>query len=218
MSNKEIFYKSVIAGMFICISSYSYLLINNYYGRLIGAIIFPLGLYFICTLKLNLFTGKIGFLINSNKNNFSNNHNPIIYLLIILFGNIIGALSTGLLLGMNEEIQEYSKLILLNKLSENYILDLLGVFIRSLLCGILVHCTIILYGKNKNPASIFAPIALFVVCGFDHCIAMFSYLGISQNFDYRILILILISIVGNSVGSMFFEKGINFYLKNKNQQ
>ena len=69
---------SIAAGIFIGLSAYLSLLINNQY---ISALVFSFGLLFISLLRMNLFTGKVGFATNLN---------DIIILLEMLIWNIMG--------------------------------------------------------------------------------------------------------------------------------
>ena len=54
------FIKSVLAGMFIGIGCLAYLSSPD---KIIGALLFTVGLFVILTFKLNLFTGKICYII-----------------------------------------------------------------------------------------------------------------------------------------------------------
>ena len=51
--------KGICAGMLIGLAA----LVNLRYGGLVGAIFFATGLVIICSLKLNLFTGKMGAIL-----------------------------------------------------------------------------------------------------------------------------------------------------------
>jgi formate/nitrite transporter FocA (FNT family) len=58
------------------------------------------------------------------------------------------------------------------------------------------------YLDNKILITIFA-IMVFILCGFDHCIANYFYMvNSSIYFDYKLLIMIL----GNSIGSWTLSK------------
>lgn len=52
--------KGIAAGLILGVAA----LVNLMYGGLIGAIFFALGLVTICVLELNLFTGKMGVVLN----------------------------------------------------------------------------------------------------------------------------------------------------------
>lgn len=52
--------KSILAGIMIGISSTVYLSVNN---KIIGALLFSIGLFMICSFKMYLFTGKVGYMI-----------------------------------------------------------------------------------------------------------------------------------------------------------
>ena len=79
------FIKSVLAGMFIGIGCLAYLSSTD---KIIGALLFTVGLFVILTFKLNLFTGKICYIIE--KKNY-------LEVVITLIGNFIGTLLLALI-------------------------------------------------------------------------------------------------------------------------
>ena len=62
---------AVLAGMAIGIGGVLYLTLEN---KVVGALMFTVGLYAICAHGLNLFTGKVGYLVNK----------PVSYLITLL--------------------------------------------------------------------------------------------------------------------------------------
>ena len=71
---------AVLAGMAIGIGGVLYLTLEN---KVVGALMFTVGLYAICAHGLNLFTGKVGYLVNK----------PVSYLITLLeiwVGNLCG--------------------------------------------------------------------------------------------------------------------------------
>ena len=62
---------AVLAGMAIGIGGVLYLTLEN---KVVGALMFTVGLYAICAHGLNLFTGKVGYLVNKpvSDNSFRN--------------------------------------------------------------------------------------------------------------------------------------------------
>ena len=79
----HMFALAVLAGIAIGIGGTVYLSMEN---KTAGALLFTVGLYTICVHGLNLYTGKVGYLVNE----------PLSYvgcLLVIWFGNLAG---TGL--------------------------------------------------------------------------------------------------------------------------
>lgn len=79
--------KSICSGYLIGLSSYIYSTCEN---KIIGSILFGLGLLTICTFKLNLFTGQIGELRIKNSRRFCK------LILVFIFNAIGMAIAVGL--------------------------------------------------------------------------------------------------------------------------
>ena len=58
------------------------------WGRILGSLLFPIGLTMVCFFSFNLFTGKIGYL-------FDNDKSYLLFLLFVYIGNILGSLLMG---------------------------------------------------------------------------------------------------------------------------
>lgn len=87
--NIEILIKSILAGIMIGIGGTIYLSLDN---KIVGSILFAIGLFIIVVYSFNLYTGKIGYLIN----NFNKKY--IRELIITLIGNFIGTFFVGFVL------------------------------------------------------------------------------------------------------------------------
>ncbi|MBQ8901954.1 MAG: formate/nitrite transporter family protein [Bacilli bacterium] len=77
--------KGIYAGIMIAIGAVAYLAIPN---KVVGAFIFSVGLLTVCMYGMNLYTGKIGYIL-INKLNY------IWELLFTLIGNFIGTFIVG---------------------------------------------------------------------------------------------------------------------------
>lgn len=71
--NLTAFKKAVLAGVFIGIGCTVYLYMENKY---LASFLFGLGLFTIINFKLNLFTGKIGYLSKDNYSSTIHQANP----------------------------------------------------------------------------------------------------------------------------------------------
>ncbi|MBO4500628.1 MAG: formate/nitrite transporter family protein, partial [Clostridia bacterium] len=56
----KIFVQAIAAGLMISIGGTVYMICPN---KLLGAFMFALGLFMVCVWKFNLFTGKIGYVV-----------------------------------------------------------------------------------------------------------------------------------------------------------
>ena len=56
------FIKAIVAGMFIGIGGSAFLMIEN---KVVGSVMFAVGLFAICTMGFNLFTGKVCYVFEN---------------------------------------------------------------------------------------------------------------------------------------------------------
>ena len=199
VNNKNIItlIKAIYAGIFIGIGGTAYLALDN---KVIGSILFSIGLLTICIYNMNLYTGKIGYIIERKKG-------YITELLITLIGNFIGASLTGLIVRLtryNNYIDK-AKSLVETKLNDN----LLSIFILSIFCGILMYIAVNNYKKETNTLSkyilIFFSVIVFILSGFEHCIANIFYFAVSLSINTKVLLYLLIMIIGNSLGSIIIS-------------
>ena len=176
----ELINKSIAAALLISLGDYALLKLGNP----IGPIIFSLGLLGVCYMKLNLFTGKCGFLIQDKI--------KIIDLIRILLINLVA----GYLIGLTFSITD--KEVFTNAIAKVATWDIsLSFFIKSILCGMIMYIAVYMY-RVGTPLGIIFGIPLFIFCGFQHCIANIITLGITRTFDASIFL----CIIGNFIGSL----------------
>lgn len=190
----KILFKSFLAGIMIAIGGTVFLSIEN---KVIGASLFSIGLFGVLIYNLNLYTGKIGYLIT----NF--NLKYIKELIITLIGNFIGACSVGFILRYTRIYDNiYSKALILanTKLNDN----LLSIFILSIFCGLLMYFAVNGFKKQTDFGKylvVYLGVAVFILCGFEHCIANMYYFSVADIWSLKTLGYTGIMILGNSVGS-----------------
>lgn len=208
--NINILFKGIYAGMMIGIGGTVYLSISN---SIIGAIFFSVGLLTICIYKMNLYTGMIGYIIE-NKLNY------IVTLLLTLIGNFIGTMITSLLV-LNTRIANLSvraKEISSIKINDNY----LSIFILSIFCGMLMYIAVNTFKKGKDSIvrylAIFICVIVFILSGFEHCIANMYYISLAKLWSLKAVLSMLIMILGNSVGSIFIAIFNNKIKENWNER
>lgn len=178
--------------------------VPNNWGAIIGSLLFPIGLITICYCKFNLYTGKIG--IAPNKGINTNNLNVLEWLFLILLGNVVGAFAFGLLV--------YPFTFLGGQFSDTVravgsareTMNLFEMFGTSILCGILVYIAVYLFNNSKQHfgkiTGVLCPIALFVLAGFQHCVANMFYMAASGCWSLASTLALLVCIVGNSIGGL----------------
>ena len=93
------------------------------------------------------------------------------------------------------------------KLEKNFI----RVFVDSIFCGILIYLAVNIYKEHKSIIGIFICIPVFILSGFEHCIADAFYFSLTDCLiPLKSLIFTSIVIFGNSVGGLIFP-----YIKEK---
>lgn len=181
---------AVLAGIAIGIGGIVYLSLEN---KIAGALMFTVGLYTICVHGLNLYTGKVGYLVEE----------PLSYLadlLIIWLGNLAG---TGLAAAAALQTRISGISLAAVALCEAKMRDSLpSLFLLAIFCGFLMFVAVDGYKSAKNPVILFMGVAAFILCGFEHCIADMFYFSVAGVWSAQAVINILIITLGNSVGGM----------------
>lgn len=192
----RMFCSAILAGVLIGIGG----TVNLSVGGIAGSLLFAVGLFSIVVFGLNLFTGKVGYLLEQ----------PVTYLLdlvVIWCGNLIGTYLTGLAVRhtrIYEKIGQPEKVgaIVDAKLSDG----MLSIFILSIFCGLLMYIAVDTYKKNSNPISqvvgIFVPVSVFILSGFEHVVANMFYFSLANIWNVQALLLILVMTIGNSLGAL----------------
>ena len=203
--NFKILLRSILAGVMISIGGTIYLALEN---KMLGAFLFSIGLFAICTNGFNLYTGKIGYVID-NKPKY------LVELLITLIGNLIGTVACGYLLFLSrigDKLRLTAATICEIKLNDN----LLSIFILAIFCGIIMYLAVDLYKKLNDFGKymgIFMGITVFILAGFEHCVANMFYFSMANMWEWKTVYYVLVMIAGNSVGSILLALGMKYGLK-----
>lgn len=193
--NIEILIKSILAGIMIGIGGTIYLSLDN---KIVGSILFAIGLFIIVVYSFNLYTGKMGYLIN----NFNKKY--IRELIITLIGNFIGTFFVGFVLRYTRiytSISDKVKGLVDIKLNDT----LISILILSFFCGILMYLAVNTYKEVKDIGkylAVFLGVIVFILCGFEHCIANMYYFSVSSTWSLNTLLYLLVMILGNSLGGI----------------
>jgi formate/nitrite transporter FocA (FNT family) len=186
------FIQAVYAGLCIGVGGTVYLMCPS---KTLGAFLFAIGLLTILLFKFKLFTGMTGYILE-NKPYY------LIDLIIVWFGNLSGTCLVAWLisktrLAVNLDFVEI-------KLADTwYSLFILGIF-----CGLLmfigVSCFKCCIGKADNIFALVMPVfcvAVFILAGFEHCIADMFYFALSGKLIEGLPSLLIIT-AGNILGGI----------------
>lgn len=187
---------AVLSGIIIGVAGIVYLIV----GGVIGTFLFGLGLFVILTLKLNLFTGKVGYLVEQKPA-------YLIDLSVIWIGNLIGTTLSALALrstriGNNQDVAEKVNKIVDTKMNDS----VLSILILAFFCGLLMYIAVDTYKNIENPVAqmvvIFLPIMVFILSGFEHVIANMFYFTMAWRWSVKALLYLAVMTVGNALGAM----------------
>ena len=188
MSFKQSFMLSVMAGAFISMGAMFFLLIVSDSAlpfaaqRLIGGCLFSLGLLLVVVCGAELFTGNTMIVMSAASKKISWSA-VLKNWLVVFFGNFVGSLvMVGLVFlsnyqGMNGgAVGTTIVSVAAGKMSP----DWLTLFAKGIMCNFLVCLAVwIAYGSKTvadKMLGILLPIAAFVACGFEHCVANMFFL------------------------------------------
>lgn len=177
---KVTFKQAILSGALVGIGVVINTVADNRYA---GAMLFSLALLTIIQCGLKLYTGKIGFAGTV----------PAKDLAVMFVGNLIGVLIPTLLIAsQRKEVMDKFVEVSGNKFNNGF----LAMFIFGCFCGVLMFVAV--YCKN-TVITVFC-IMVFILSGYEHCIADFPYLVV--NFNLMNFVKFLCVVAGNSVGSI----------------
>ena len=192
----DIFLRAFLTGIAIAIGGTVFLSCDN---RYIGSLLFGTGLFVILTSGLNLFTGKVGYAVE-NKPGY------IIDLGIIWLGNLAGTAFSASLIRCTRISGISDKAAGLCSVKMND--SLLSVLILAVFCGILMFLAADGYKAAKNPAAqmlaVFLPVIVFILSGFEHCVANMFYFSLAGAWSARAFGYLLVMTLGNALGGILF--------------
>jgi formate transporter len=170
----------ILAGLYIAFGGQLFLVtLAGGLGKVAGGIMFSVGLILVVVAGAELFTGNVTILIGVlagaiPKRKMLNNW------IVVYIGNFIGAVVCAWLIYKSGLLGKAGALNDLGALSVKVAeyklaIPFMEAFIRGIFCNILVILAIIMAVMAKDIVSkifcIIFPIATFVACGFEHCVA-----------------------------------------------
>ena len=198
MSHIRVLINAVLAGIFIGLAGTVYLSVPNKFA---GAFLFGFGLLTIVCYGFKLYTGAIGYLVNQGRKTGS----YAVMLAIIWAGNWIGTWLVGSALRcsrVGSELSRKAASLCSAKVADDWIsLLVLGFF-----CGLLMYLAVESFRrKNEIPTPgpvlmVFLCVMIFILSGFEHCIADMFYFSAAGAWNAESLKTILIITAGNSLG------------------
>ena len=189
----------LLSGIMLCIGCAVSISVDS---RPLGAFLFSIGLFAIIKLKFALFTGKAGYMVV----------NPPSYIgevALTLVGNICGAALGGFLLNLTRFGDKFSQTAA-ETMSVKFADSFFSTFVLAVFCGILMFVAVEgnrkALAKGDSTGSLFAvvmPIMVFILSGFNHCVADLCNFFISRCSSAGDAPLYFTGVIlGNAVGCM----------------
>ena len=176
--------RGVLAGLMISIGGYVYLGCEN---RVVGAVVFTVGLITITLFGFDLYTGKIGYWLGQSRQERWQT-------LLSLPCNAVGCLIAGLarrpagaVLALCEARLTKAPLILL---------------VDGIFCGILIFICVEIYKTRGTVLGILICIPTFILCGFEHSIADIFYFCNARIFSGQAVLVVVLVALGNALGAL----------------
>ncbi|MDR0832074.1 MAG: formate/nitrite transporter family protein [Bacillales bacterium] len=209
-----VFLTGLLAGVFIGLGGAVNLAVLTIEGldlvlsKFIGSFLFATGLFGITTFSLSLYTGKVGSIVNKD-------YKFLLDLLVMFLGNVLGTfLLAQLLLGTRNGgvLKELASGIIQSKYDDNWV----SILLLAIGCGFLMEFAVQGFNQLKDKPSVryisvFLGVILFILLGFEHVIANFFYLFISNNYQPLAIIYFFLMLIGNSLGGILLALPLKVY-------
>ena len=218
--------KAIIAGAMIAfgaaISSVAAHSVNNVgLARLAAAVVFPVGLMMVVLLGAELFTGDclVSMSILGKKHKL---FQGVKLLSVVFFGNFIGASLIAVFISLSGQpdyssglLGAYTIKVAIGKVNLSFTQSIVSGILCNILVCIAVLMTICAKEVTGKLLVCFFVIMIFVVGGFEHCVANMYYIPAGllacANPEYVELAISTFGLSANDISSLNI---VNFLLKN----
>lgn len=189
---------AVASGIFIGLAGTVFLSVPNKFA---GAFLFGFGLLTIVCCGFKLYTGAIGYLVTKGKEAPG-------YLLTLLFiwtGNWIGTFFVGTVLRHSRvggQLARSAKTLCSVKMADSWT----SLLILSFFCGILMFLAVDTFRRKEEypgvirMVMVFICVMVFILSGFEHCVADMYYFSAAGMWTTGSLTRTLWMTLGNSLG------------------
>ena len=197
MKKTKILLSAILAGLCVGFGGLVYLPCEN---RIVGAALFTIGLFCVCTFGFYLFTGKVCYVLQ-------NGPGYAIELPVIWLGNLIGTGITAGIANLTRQgpiLREKAAALCSVKLSDS----LLSLFFLGMLCNIFIYIAV--EGFKNNPhelgkyLSLFFGVMVFILSGTEHCVADMFYFWMAGMWSGASALAVVVITLGNAAGGILF--------------
>ena len=187
------FIKAVFAGICVGIAGFMYCRISD---KNLGALLFTFALFMVVTCGFFLFTGKDGYI-------FDNPPSYLIILAITWIGNFAGTWLVAALTNLTRmSVYETAVAFTQARLDDS----LVSLFVLGIFCNLLMFLGVDGYKNIPHDVgkyiTLFLSISIFILCGFEHCVADMFYICAARMVNGQSLLCLAVITAGNMVGAV----------------
>lgn len=195
MKRVRTLFSGMLAGLCIAMGGTVFLSVDN---RVLGALLFSVGLFCVCSFGFSLFTGRVCYV-------FDNDLSYALELPFMWVGNLMGTWLLAMVERMTRSgaaLADRARVLCEVKLGDG----LISIFLLAVLCNILIFIAVegyktIPHSLGKYLAMIFG-VTVFILCGFEHCVANMYYISLAGVWSGKALLYVLVMTLGNAVGGV----------------
>lgn len=200
MTRVKVLVSAALAGMSIALGGTVFLSLDS---KLAGAVCFTVGLFTICLFRLHLFTGKVCYL-------FDRDRSYALDLPLIWLGNLLGSWLTALALAqtrLGPTLAARAWELCRTKLSDGP----LSLFLLAVFCNVLIYLAVEGFAAAPHDLgrylALFFGVTVFILCGFQHCVADLYYFSLAGAWSPDALARLLLITLGNALGGVLLPLG-----------
>lgn len=193
----RIYLKSIYSGVILSIASIANMSVDN---RVAGAFLFSIGLTSVFVIGAYLYTGAVGNTVAMHERGW------LMFLLIVLAGNLTGTLLCGSILRAMESAAPVVTAAA-DSWETKCAQSTLSAFVSSCFCGFLMYTAWNANTKLQerpiiSTVVIVLCVMVFVLARFDHSIANAFLLSASTSYSAQSMGQLFVMVLGNSVGAV----------------
>lgn len=208
----------IFAGAAIAIggtaSLYANNLLSGLWGKIVGAVLFSLGMYTVIAFGLKLFTGMVSGIPTMGAKNWWQ-------LPVCFIANAVGVAFIALFVRFSficDTLAAQAQALIDGKFADE--MWAVKTLLSAIMCGILITFSVWSprYAREKGLSAtvgVMLPIVVFVFCGFDHSVADVYYLVLGGVWTWQAVAYVLLAILGNVVGGLLFPLATLFIKRDK---
>ncbi|MGN1044683.1 MAG: formate/nitrite transporter family protein [Candidatus Methanomethylophilaceae archaeon] len=186
------FIRAILAGMCIAIGGTVFIQTTVACGtefKWVGAILFSVGLFAVLTYGFNLYTGKVGYILQ-------NDRTYLVEVLVTIIGNFVGCMIVGYLFQFPmAETMCQAKLDAF--LADGGVIDAIA---KGVFCGVLMYIAVDNYKSKGSMLGTFICVPVFILAGFEHSIADMFYFSSAMMWNMDSFLFTLAILFGNMIG------------------